>query len=210
MKWYCDRCCIEYETSDLIAGCICPNCDSNLQYKQNHDTLKNPAIDTISKYDNLQNFVSNEVYPYIQGLYYPKYTQYYIDKIKIIYSGNFVVKPKFKFKLIHTANQYKHKHFEFFVEILDMDWKEELKKEFNSKIERTKQQIEQKIKTGEEIKKEESISSRILSYKIMNNLIDNFHNKPLTEEEQKYLKYQKEIPNDATIEAIKELERMEK
>lgn len=207
MKYFCEKCCIEFEEAELSSGCLCPNCDTNLQFIQEHEILYTSAIDTINKYEKLINVIYNEVYPFIQGLYYPKYIEYEIKKVKIVYAGNFVLKPAFKLKLENKITCHRYKSFQFFAEILDTDWKVELKKIYDLKIEKIKRQMEQKIEIDKKIAINETISSRILSYKIMNNLIESFKNNPLTEEEQKYLKYQTEIPNEATIEAIKELER---
>lgn len=222
MKYYCDRCCIEYETSDLITDCICPNCGNYgtvvYQYdndnkdicENQHYVLENSAIDTINKYENLINFIENEVYPYIQKLYYPKYMLYDVSKIKISYTASFVPKPMLILKLVHTSRQYKHKYFNILAQIFDKNWKEELKKEYQLKIKKMERNIEQKIKIDKKIIENKHINSRILSYKIMNDLIKSFENEPLTEKEQKYLKDYIDIPNKKTIAAIKELEGIEK
>jgi hypothetical protein len=49
--------------------------------------------------------------------------------------------------------------------------------------------------------------SRIYSYKMMMDYAYEFNANPLTEEERKYIAYHTRIPNTATIEAIKELEK---
>lgn len=215
MIYFCNKCCIEFESSAAESD-ICPNCGAVVYQYGNKDAsedqpyiLENSAIDTINKYENLVNFITNEVYPYIVKLYAPKYDFYAVEKVKFTYTGNFVQNPTIRLKLGIMLYPYKRKFkkFDILAQIFDGDWKKELEKEYKQYLERIKKCMVMKHDVEQNVINSEAKLSRIYSYKMMMDYAYEFNANPLTEEERKYIAYHTRIPNTATIEAIKELEK---
>lgn len=203
MKYYCPNCCIEFSINDEKFNGECPNCGSTIIQETKKYTLATTVADTIWNYENLIDFIENEVYPYIQELYKPKYSQYDIDKVKFVYSNNFVPKPMFRLKLVHNQMIHKHKHFDILACVFDGDWKEYLKKEYQANIEADLKDMEKYSKAKQQEIKDEATSVKIAAHRTLMFLVEKFKKFPLTKEEQSYLS---EIPNKETIKAIKELE----